>query len=390
MRSSSISKFLQERIDAGDFPSAVYLVAEKGEILLQDALGLAVVHPERIPASLDTIFDMASLTKPLVTGLLCGKLIEKGEIDLNDPISKYFPGFGTTEKKNITIRTLAAHISGLRSWRPFYLAKNAPSVSTNHHMGETNRAIKDFVLSEIARRPLVKATGAQVIYSDLNYILLGFLVEKIYGRDLNYILITEFFEKLGLFGTCFGGTKTLREEMAASEKGNEFEKQTSIQTGFISADSPEARTAFRKEQIWGEVHDGNAYFMGGVAGHAGLFSNAEETFKIAQQFLPNYTSLLLPETCELFRRDLTNGINEDRALGFQLASSPDTAAGPDLPSSSFGHLGFTGTSLWIDPVKKRVFILLTNRTHDHGLPFVNINSVRRQFHSLAVADLNGN
>ena len=391
MRSSTISKFLQERIDAGDFPSAVYLVAEKGEILLQDALGLAVVKPERYPASLDTIYDMASLTKPMVTGLLIAKLIEAGEIELTDPISKYFDGFSTPEKRNITIRSLVSHTSGFRSWRPFYLGQTARSLFKGNVVGGPETDLKSFVLGEIARRPLVKPTGYSVIYSDLNFILLGMLVEKLYGRDLNYILITEFFQKLGLFATCFGGSETLKIEMAASEKGNEFEKQTCLQLGFLrSPDTADNMAAFRNDYIWGEVHDGNAYFMGGVAGHAGLFSNAEETFKIAQQFLPNYTSLLRPETCELFRRTLTRGMNEDRALAFQLASTPESAAGNEMPAASFGHLGFTGTSLWIDPVRKRVYILLTNRTHDHGLPFVNINSVRRTFHSLAIAALNGN
>jgi len=147
-------------------------------------------------------------------------------------------------------------------------------------------------------------------------------------------------------------------------------------------------SAFRDDYIWGKVHDGNAYFMGGVAGHAGLFSTAEEVFKIAQQFLPNRTQLLGPETCELFRTNFTKGMNEDRSFAFQLASTKDSTAGTKMSPESFGHNGFTGTSLWIDPVKERVFILLTNRTHDHPLPFVNINSIRRRFHDLAIDALN--
>jgi len=143
---------------------------------------------------------------------------------------------------------------------------------------------------------------------------------------------------------------------------------------------------WRDYQIWGEVHDGNAWFVGGVAGHAGLFSTAEEIFKVALQFLPNYTTLLKPETCSLFRTNFTKGMNEDRSFAFQLASTPDSTAGKLLSPESFGHLGFTGTSLWIDPVKERIFILLTNRTHHRSLPFANINSVRRSFHDLA-ADL---
>src|SRR4030095_16989058 len=112
------------------------------------------------------------------------------------------------------------------------------------------------------------------------------------------------------------------------------------------------RNSFRRDLIWGEVHDGNAYFMGGVAGHAGLFGTAEEVFKIAQQFLPQYTQLLKPETCELFRTNFTEHMNEHRSFAFQLASTEGSTAGTNMPSESFGHTGFTGTSLWIDPVNE--------------------------------------
>jgi CubicO group peptidase (beta-lactamase class C family) len=141
---------------------------------------------------------------------------------------------------------------------------------------------------------------------------------------------------------------------------------------------------WRDYQIWGEVHDGNAYFMNGVSGHAGLFSNAFETFKIAQQFLANQTKLLKPETCELFRKNFTEGFNEARSVAFQLAETKNSTASSALTKDSFGHLGFTGTSLWIEPKTERIFILLTNRTHARELPFPNINETRRKFHELAV------
>ncbi len=403
-----ISKFLHERIDAGDFPSAVYLVAEKGEIVLHGALGNAVVEPEVIKAESDTIYDLASLTKPLVTGLLCAALIENGEIALTDTIATYFDAFDTVEKRNITIRHLITHVSGFKAWLPFYLCKNPPAIDGASAMGFCDKRIKDFVLNEIARRPATQTVDSWVVYSDLNFILLGLLVEKIYGRDLNYILVTELYEKLGLFRTFFGGAIDLKHEIAASEKGNEFEKQTCIEQGYlqppvkfgvptlvgetVTKRPAEAGTpnAFREDTIWGEVHDGNAYFMGGVAGHAGLFSTAEETFKIAQQFLPSSTTILKPETCELFRTNFTVGMNEHRSLGFQLASTPESTAGTSMSPESFGHLGFTGTSLWLDPARERIFILLTNRTHNHALPFVNINSVRRKFNDLAVKYLDEN
>ena len=143
----------------------------------------------------------------------------------------------------------------------------------------------------------------------------------------------------------------------------------------------------RQRLIWGEVHDGNAYFLGGAAGHAGLFSTARETFLIAQQFVGDMTKLLTPDTCRLFRENMTPGLEEARSIGWQLAATKDSTASVELPPDSFGHNGFTGTCVWIDPNAQRVFTLLTNRTHARALPFANINAVRREFNRLAVKAL---
>ena len=213
---------------------------------------------------------------------------------------------------------------------------------------------------------------------------------------MDQIFDDEISSCLGLENTGFRQNKEDRERTAASEKGNGFERQMCIEQGYLADPMSQATPVaiapgsdpFRSGVIWGEVHDGNAYFMKGVAGHAGLFSAAGDIFKIAQQFLPNYTTLLKPETCELFRTNFTPGMNEHRSFAFQLASTMESTAGTKMSPESFGHLGFTGTSLWFDPVKERFFILLTNRTHNHGLPFVNINSVRRVFHDMAIDLLN--
>ena len=367
--SEQISQFLQERIDAGDFPSAVYLVAEKGEILMHEALGHAVVEPELIEARKDTIYDLASLTKPLMTGLLLARLIEQQVLGLDDPIGKWALEF---DDRNLqpSIRDLVCHTSGLPAWVPLYLTSDSPY--------EVRRAIAE----------LLKESGHQVIYSDLNYIILGTIIDRINGPL--WKLAEDFFqESLDCRNTfAMGIPEGLEFQVAASEKGNEYEKNMCIEMGYLDeATQATTQSLFRTDVIWGEVHDNNAYFMGGVAGHAGLFSTAEEVFKIAQQFLPNYTTLLKPETCELFRTNFTPGKNEHRSFAFQLASTPESAAGTKMSPESFGHLGFTGTSLWIDPVKERVFILLTNRTHNRKLPFENINSVRRRFHDLAIDHL---
>lgn len=374
-----VSDFLRERIDANDFPSAVYLVAEKGEIVFQDALGYSVLEPERIEARLDTIYDLASLTKPLVTGLLASVLIEKDVLRLNDRVSEYFREFDTNSKTWIRILNLLTHTSGFTSWLPFYFFTSNETITTK----QISTIIADMLL---ASQPY-----DNVIYSDLNFLVLQRLIEDKYYKRIDEIARAVICEPLGLADTYFNPPGELKPGIAASEKGNEYEKNTCIELGYIkspdAADGPapirNPQSAFRTQTIWGEVHDGNAYFMGGVAGHAGLFSTAEEVFKIALQFLPSYTTLLKPETCDLFTTNFTPGMNQARSIAFQLAATPESTAGSKMSPQSFGHLGFTGTSLWIDPVKERIFILLTNRTHAHPLPFVNINSVRRRFHDLA-------
>lgn len=377
-----ISSFLQTRVDADDFPSAVYLVAERGEIVFHDAIGYAVVEPERIEARLDTIYDLASLTKVLVTGLLLALKIESGAVELDDYVRRHL---GELARKNFDVRDLVAHKSGLPAWIPFYLF--APGFLRERArikpLPFSDPKLNEFVLGKIAETE--EDLKPVVVYSDLNFILIGFLIERLSRKSIYDAFATEVINRLGLVRTFFGKLETLRREIAASENGNEYEKRTCIELGYLK-EPPEAGTQnqFRDYQIWGEVHDGNAYFMGGVAGHAGLFSTAEEVFKIALQFLPNYTRLLKPESCDLFRTNFTRGMNEDRSFAFQLASAEGSTAGAKMSPESFGHNGFTGTSLWIDPVKERVFVLLTNRTHNHPVPFVNINSVRRQFHDIAI------
>jgi CubicO group peptidase (beta-lactamase class C family) len=366
-RDEKISTFLAERIAAGDFPSAVYLVGAGASTVLADALGYAVrSEPHQYPATLETIYDLASMTKPLVTGLLCARRIERGEIELDASVASVLPEFDCADKRDITLRQLLTHTSGLPAWRPFYITTGGDKTRT---------------LQTIADEPLEAAPGTRVRYSDLGFITLGFLLERIEGATLVEIARREIFEPLKLKRTFLVPSMALREEAAACEMGNLYERRMCEE---MKATIP---ANWREHLIWGEVHDGNAHFLGGAAGHAGLFSTARETLRIAAQFLPRHTELLKPETCALFRTNMTQGLEEARSLGWQLAQTPESAAGPSLPPDSFGHLGFTGTSCWIDAEHERIFILLTNRTHARSLPFANINSVRRQFHTLASAAL---
>lgn len=366
-----ISSLLTSRINSGDFPSAVYLVGEKGHVVFAESLGHAVVEPYRIKASLDTIYDLASLTKPLVTGLLCARRIEAGELTLDSAVANYLQEFDRTDKQTITVRQLLTHSAGLPAWRPLYLLAE----------GERDRTV-----GVIANEPLEYKPGSRVVYSDLGFIALGFLLERVTGRQLSELAREEIIEPLRLKRTFLKPDIAMQTGIAACEMGNAYEQQTCREMG-----TPEYPN-WRENLIWGEVHDGNAYFLGGAAGHAGLFSTAYETSRVAENMLAHQTSaennqLLRPETCELFRTNMTEGLNEARSIAWQLAATKDSAAGPDLPPDSYGHTGFTGVSCWIDPDHERIFILLTNRTHMRSLPFENINSVRRRFHSLAVSAL---
>ena len=365
-RSPEISGLLDEHIKAGDFPSAVYLIGENDGIVFTDALGYSAVEPYRITNKLDMIYDLASLTKPLVTGLLCARRIELGELTLDSSVSHYLPEFDRTDKSMITIRELLTHTAGLPAWRPLYLlAEDEPERTAG----------------AIANLDLEYKPGTRVIYSDLGFIALGILLARMTGHSLAELARNEIFEPLNLQQTFFNPEIALQTGIAACETGNAYERDMVERSGA----GPYKNS--RQRLIWGEVHDGNAYFLGGAAGHAGLFSSAADTFVLAQQFLAESSKLLKPETCTLFRTNMTPDLEESRSIAWQLAETSESTAGLDLPRASFGHNGFTGTCVWIDPERRRVFILLTNRTHTRLLPFANINGVRRRFNSLAVAAL---
>src|SRR2546423_3002186 len=363
----TISTLLRSRIVAGDFPSTVYLVAERGQPIFADALGEAVREPQKRSATLETIYDLASLTKPFVTGFLCARLVESGKLAIDRALANYLPEFDRPDKNQITIRELLTHTSGLPAWRPLYLLTNGD---------------KESALAAIANEPLQQQPGERVIYSDLGFIVLGFLLQRLTGMELAELARREIIDRLRLQQTLFNPGMAARTAVAACEAGNVYERD------MCERDFPkQSYINWRNELIWAEVHDGNAHFLGGAAGHAGLFAGISDALRIANQFIGTQSELLSSQTCELFRENMTQGLNEARSFAWQLAATPESTAGPALPPDAFGHTGFTGTSCWIDAERPRVFLLLTNRTHARKLPFANINAVRREFHSLAVAAL---
>lgn len=388
--SEIVSDYLKSEIARGSFPSAQYVIGENLKIVAEDALGFAVIEPVRIPATLDTIYDLASLTKPLVTSLLIVMFAERGLIDLKNPVAEYLSEFDVEGNRDITLVQLLTHTSGLPSWQPLYLE------------AETRERVPAAIARILAGAPAA-SPASEVLYSDLNYILLGFVLERISGERLDRLARTEIFDALGLRRTMFNPPPELISEIAATEHGQAFELANAVadvttrrrmmgietptafaaedQTGH-PADSPAQTARWRKDVIRGEVHDGNAYFMGGVAGHAGLFSTAREAFRLVNQFLPG-SELLKPQSLRLFRENLTPGCATSRSIAWILGETPDCSAGPALAPTAFGHNGFTGTSIWVDPDNRRAFVLLTNRVHPR-VDAIDMREIRRRFNALAV------
>lgn len=340
-------------------PGAVAVVRERGQEVVSVAVGDAVVTPERIPATADTIFDLASLTKPLATTLLLLLELEAGRVTLDTPVSSLLPEFDRADKRRITLAQLATHTSGLPKWIPLSVAADAPA----------------HAIATIAALPLDYPTGTRVVYSDPNYIALGAAVERLGGAPLDALFAERIARPLELRATGFCPDRSLRPRIAASETGNAYEREMAGDAGAIGA-------GWRTGVIWGDVHDGNAWFLGGVAGHAGLFGTAGEAARLAAQFLPGSRLLAKSATLALARTNASPGLDEHRSIGWMLASTPDCSAGPSMPPTAFGHTGFTGTSVWVDPDADRIVVLLTNRTHPvYAAP--PMTEIRRTVNTLA-------
>ena len=376
-----IDNHLRRCIESGLFPGAQYVIAERGERVAEGALGDAVLLPGPIPVTRDTIYDLASLTKPLVTALLAARFAERGRLDLAAPIATYLDEFRDDSRRegrcDITVTDLLTHTSGLDAWRPLYLAAEG----------------RDRVVAAIAQTPRNRrsAAGYDVRYSDLNFILLGFLLERLAGERLDRLAEREIFVPLALRRTRFNPPAAWRPGIAATEEGQTYERATvarlkvvcPLPAGGRAGGRARGRQPLRRKSlIWGEVHDGNAYFLDGVAGHAGLFSTSREVVAIASQFLSG-SRLLREASLSLFTRNFTAGRGDARSVGWMLAATADCSAGAALPGHAFGHTGFTGTSVWVDPDRQRVFILLTNRVHPH-VRDGDMKSARQRFHALAV------
>ena len=332
----AVHDLMERGVADGVFPGGVLLVAHQGRVLFSEAFGLARLLPER-PMTIDTVFDLASLTKPLATTLAMMLLVQEKKLHLEQGIAGAIPYFLGTDKEHVTVRQLLSHASGLPDYRPYYqeLSKLEPS--------ERRDALRSLLLEE----PLIEEPGRTSLYSDLDFMLLEWLIEVVAGKPLDRFVEESVYVPLGLkhlfFVRLFDGKKKNGLSYAATE------------------DCP-----WRKKIMDGQVHDDNAYVVGGVAGHAGLFGTAKDVHILLQELL---NTLSGASNSRLFEENVMRTFFERQsdtgtwALGFDTPTRPDSSSGKYFSDQSVGHLGFTGTSFWTDLEKGVIVVLLTNRIH---------------------------
>src|SRR5215212_9886845 len=315
----SVDDFLKQQMDAGSFPGASYAIGSTAGIEREGALGNAVAVPLRIAATPETIYDLASVTKVVATTILVLQAVAEGKISLED------------EYRGYTFRELLTHTSGLRAWLPLYA------------LGDYARAIEE--------RGPESPRGSQAVYSDLNFVLLWYALNEIFG-DYVAAARTRIFEPVGLRDTMFHPPAALKPRIAATEWGQLFE------TGMCATRSI-SFNGFRQGLMWGEPNDGNSFHAGGTCGNAGVFATARDVFRIMQAFARG--ELVPPALVEEATRIHTG----DRGLGFQITEL------------GYGHNGFTGTSVWVK--EDRISVLLTNRVHPCAAP-IAMSRIRTTFH----------
>lgn len=322
-----LHKSLTDLITKQEIAGCVCWIGDDKKTNFFEAYGYAQKVPKQVRVDRDTIFDLASLTKPIITALSIMQLYEKKQIKMNDTIEKHLPDFRSRKNGNKTIRQLLTHTSGLPSWFPLYILTEA---QRTEYLTQTN-------------------TGKNsVIYSCLGYILLGKIVEAVSGLSLDGYSQEHIFKKIGLKNTMFG--PVTKDNIAATELGNLHEKKLASKYGSI------ADVKWRDYVIRGEVHDGNSFYaFKGVSGNAGLFSNASDLAKIMRYYLAG--EIVGLKSLSQMLTDHTGG-EEKRGLGWVIDPYPQL-----FTLNTFFHTGFTGTMLLVVRETNLIVILLTNAVH---------------------------
>jgi uncharacterized protein YbbC (DUF1343 family)/CubicO group peptidase (beta-lactamase class C family) len=329
-RFANIDQAAREEVAAGHIPGAVILVGHRGKTVYRKAFGSRALEPRALPMKVDTVFDLASLTKVVATTTAIMELVDRGLISLDKPAAAYWPAFAANGKEAITIRQLLTHTSGLRPGMP-----SRPPWSDY-----------DSAMVAIAMDRPVYTPGTQFRYSDVNFITLGEIVHRVSHMPLNVFCKREVFGPLGMKDTSFLPSPALKSRIAPTDyQGSGLR--------------------------WGQVSDPTSHRMGGVAGHAGVFSTADDLALLAQMLIHGGESegkrILNPATVAVMTKaQALPGISVQHGLGWDMRSPYSRVFNAAFPKGSFGHTGYTGTAMWIDPVSQTFVIILTSRLHPNG------------------------
>ncbi len=323
---SNIDAIMNRAVAEGNIPGGVVLVGHNGSVVYRKAFGMRSLEPTREPMTTDTIFDMASITKCVATTTAMMQLFEDGRVRLNDPVAKYLKDFAQNGKQDITIRELMTHFSGL-----------PPDLDLSQPWQGRDTAYRMAMAGKLQNPP-----GSRFVYSDINFITLGFLIEQVTGESLDSYTARHVFAPMGMKETRFLPPKEWIPRIAPTQ----YDEQGVM--------------------LRGVVHDPTARRMGGVAGHAGLFSTADDLARFAQSLLSGSPVLSPLAIAKMSTPQQPANASSQRGLGWDIDSPFSTNRGELLPVGSFGHTGFTGTSLWIDPVTNTYIIILTNAVHPRG------------------------
>jgi len=366
-----VDELIAKAIAEGVFPGATYLVSRKGKEVHRQAQGRHTYCPESLATTEDTVWDLASVSKVVGTTTGAMLLFDEGKLNFDQPVSEIIPEFAQNDKSRITVRNLLLHDSGLVAFRAYQ---------------QTCKTAAE-VIKAIYAEKLANPIGAKMVYSDLGMITFGKLIEALSGRTFTAFLNERVFDPLDMKSTMYAPVTQIRKKCAPTDAIEPWRANLRKLRG---QDTPEVHELEKQPDgsswIKGEVHDPNAMVLEGVAGHAGLFSVLDDLSKFMSMMMKKGDGLVKPETIDLFTR--RQGVSSSRGLGWDTNADHKASAGAMFSEKSFGHTGYTGTSVWGDFENETFAILLTNRvqpTSDNTkiIPF------RAKFHNAVYQAIHG-
>ncbi len=356
-RLAKIDEAVLESISRKETPGAVVLVARKGRVVFRKAFGDRAIEPKREPMTVDTIFDLASLTKIVATATSMMILVERGKVSLADPVALYIPEFGKFGKERVTVEQLMTHRAGL-----------PPDNEIADYVGKTVDPMRQIYDLRPSYEP-----GTRFVYSDVGFIVAAEIVRRVSGERIESFARRNVFDPLGMKDTRFNDVEVAKLAPLIRQLLNERPQgDFSYEVFEFMERVDRIAPTENREGRWmrGEVHDPRSYEMGGVAGHAGLFSTADDLANFCQMILNkgeyNGVRILAPYSVERMVSAQSLPTSQMRGIGWDINTSYSSNRGDLFPVGTFGHTGFTGTSLWLDPAAETFVVLLTNRVHPNG------------------------